>query len=248
VELNWSTFVLEIVNFVVLVFILKRFLYRPVLDVIAQRRKAVEVRLQEAHHVQEEAEALKNQYDARLTQWQNEQQAAKDALAREIDDERTRRLAELASELDQEKQKTRVAEQRQFAERQRTTEQQALRQGAAFSSRLLGQACGPELEAQLLNMLVDLTQLSNEQIARLREQWGDPTRAIEVSSTFPLTSTQCDRLESALHSISGQSTPVHFNRDEALLAGLRVVIGAWVLAANVRDELQGFTELASVPH
>ena len=50
-ELNWSTFVLEIVNFVVLVFILQRFLYRPVLAVIERRRKSVEDRLSEAHRI-----------------------------------------------------------------------------------------------------------------------------------------------------------------------------------------------------
>ncbi len=37
-ELNWSTLLLEIVNFLVLVWILKRFLYRPVLQVIEERR------------------------------------------------------------------------------------------------------------------------------------------------------------------------------------------------------------------
>ncbi len=29
-----------------------------------------------------------------------------------------------------------------------------------------------------------------------------------------------------------------------LLAGLQVIVGAWVLAANVRDELAGFAELS----
>ena len=36
-ELNWTTFALEAVNFMVLVWILKRFLYKPVLAAIAQR-------------------------------------------------------------------------------------------------------------------------------------------------------------------------------------------------------------------
>ena len=58
-ELNWSTFLLEIINFLVLVWILKRFLYQPVLDVIARRRKAIEAQLAEALRLQDEAESLK---------------------------------------------------------------------------------------------------------------------------------------------------------------------------------------------
>ena len=40
-ELSGSTFVLEIINFLILVWILKRFLYKPVLGVIAKRRKSM---------------------------------------------------------------------------------------------------------------------------------------------------------------------------------------------------------------
>lgn len=37
-QIDWTTFVLEIVNFLALVWLLKRFLYTPVLDVLARRR------------------------------------------------------------------------------------------------------------------------------------------------------------------------------------------------------------------
>jgi F-type H+-transporting ATPase subunit b len=42
----------------------------------------------------------------------------------------------------------------------------------------------------------------------------------------------------------GADAKVRFEQDAALLAGLRIRIGAWVLGANLRDELQGFVELA----
>ena len=55
------------------------------------------------------------------------------------------------------------------------------------------------------------------------------------------------RLETALRKVSGLSVPIRFIQDETLLAGLHIVIGAWVLTANVRDELKGFAEFASAP-
>ena len=51
-ELSWSTFFLEIINFLVLVWILKRFLYKPVMDVIARRREGIE-----AHRLEQRAAA-----------------------------------------------------------------------------------------------------------------------------------------------------------------------------------------------
>jgi len=246
-ELNWSTFVLEMINFLVLVWILKRFLYQPVLDVIAARRKSIEDRLAEAHRIEQEAGQLREQYAGRLSDWETERRQARDELTREIDGERARQQAELRAALEQEREKARVADERRQSGQRRAVEQQALRLGAAFSSRLLEQAAGPELEARLLQMAVDgLQGLPAEQRSRLREQWTDASQPIDVSSAFPLSDAQRDSLTAALLGLAGRSD-IRFRQDAGLVAGLRVEIGAWVLAANVRDELQGFTELAGAP-
>ena len=47
-ELDWTTFALEIINFLALIWILKRFLYRPVLATLGQRRAGIEATLNEA--------------------------------------------------------------------------------------------------------------------------------------------------------------------------------------------------------
>jgi len=247
-ELNWSTFLLEIINFLVLVWILKHFLYQPVLDVIARRHKLIESQLTEAHQVQDEAESLKTQYEGRLADWEQERRQARDTLKQELDKERARQLSVLQATLEQEREKARVAQERQHAEQQRAIEHHALQQGAVFSSRLLEQASGPELEARLLTLLLaGLSGLSEEQTSKLRQQWGEPPDSIEVSSAFTMSAEQRQQIETALHRVSGLAIPVSFTQDAELLAGLRIVIGAWVLAANVRDELTGFTEFAHVP-
>lgn len=247
-ELNWSTFVLEIINFLVLVWILKRFLYQPVLDVIAARRKAIEDQIAAAHAIEAEAKALKEQYTGRLSEWEAEKRKAKQALTHELDEERGRRLSDLESAIEREREKARVAASRQQVEQQRAVEQQALQQGAAFTSRLLSQAAGAELEDRLLRLVTEgLKNLPQEQLSRLRHQWADAGE-IEVASAFDLSAAQRQQLSTALQAASGSTADVRFSRDETLIAGLNIVIGPWVLAANVRDELRGFTEFARAAH
>jgi len=245
-ELNWTTFLLEIINFLVLVWILKRFLYQPVLDVIEKRRHAIESGISEAKRLQSEAESLKDQYSGRLGEWEAERRSLRDAMSHEIDDERARRLAALESELSRAKEKARVADERQRLKEKRSTEQLALEQGAAFASRLLEQTSGPDLEKRFVSLLIEgLSGLSARASTGLREQWGAAPEAIEVESAYALDEPQRARLIAALKDLTGLSVPVHFAEDESLLAGLRITIGAFVLAANVRDELKGFAEFAS---
>ena len=94
-ELSWSTFVLEIINFLVLVWILKRFLYKPVLEVIARRRAGIEKTRVDAEALQADAEVLQKQYESRLADWNEERQQARDTLAHELEAERARKESEM---------------------------------------------------------------------------------------------------------------------------------------------------------
>lgn len=246
-ELSWSTFLLEIINFLVLVWILKRFLYKPVLNVIAQRRSGIEAQLDEAQHLHNEAEALKGQYEGRLAEWDRERQQARDSLVQELDEERQRQLQALQTQLSQEREKADVVNERRRNEALRETEHRALQQASEFATRLLSQAAGPELEARLVDMVIQqLAELGSEQTTALQAQWGEPLTAITVSSAYPLSTEQQQALQSRLASITGLSSPLQFKQEPALLAGLSITVGAWVLQANLRDELRGFAEFAHV--
>jgi len=244
-ELNWSTVVLEILNFLILVWILKRFLYQPVLDVISRRRAGIEKTLADAETRHAEAVSLREQYEGRLAEWSKERQQARESLARELEAERTRKLAELQTTLEQEQEKVRVAGVRRQADTLRKLEETALLHATRFTTRLLQQAAGPELEARLVDMAITgLAELPAERIADLRNSYGEPPAVVLVASAFPLPEDQHQRLVQALASIADPDIPQTFAQDSELLAGVRISIGAWVLGANLQDELKGFMELA----
>jgi len=244
-ELNWSTFLLEIINFLVLVWILKHFLYKPILDVIARRRAGIEDRLAKAQQLHDEANTLKTEYENRLVDWEHERQQARATLAQELNEERVQKIKSLQISLEQEREKSQVAESRLRTKTARATEYNALQQSAQFATRLLTRAAGPELEERLFDLLVDnLSNLSADQVAALNTQWSEKTKTITVASAYPLTDIQQKTLEKALTKMSGLAVPVLYEQHSDLLAGLNITIGAWILHTNIRDELKGFTEFA----
>ena len=244
-ELNWSTFLLEIINFLVLVWILKHFFYKPVMNAIARRRSVIEKSLHDANTLHEAAEVLRVQYENRLAEWEKERQAAQISLDREIETERTRRMEALRDTLGEERKKAQVIEQRRLETNRLRTEEMALAQGAQFATRLLSVAAGPELEQRLLDLLLkELTALPPKQLSTLRAAAGKTADRILVASTYPLNDATRLSLENTLASVLEVTTPFHYEQDKELLAGLRVTMGSWVLRANLQDELKSFAELA----
>ncbi|WP_346840046.1 F0F1 ATP synthase subunit delta [Microbulbifer sp. SAOS-129_SWC] len=244
-ELNWSTFLLEIVNFLVLVWLLKRFFYKPVQQVIARRQQGIEQRVAAAEKMQQEAQQLQQRYEGRLQEWEQEQRQARTALQEALRAERSQREQELDGQLQQQRQRAQAVAERHERERVQQLERRALEQGGEFAARLLQQGAGPELEGRLQALLVEaLADLPDEQLAALRAELAESPGAVEVASAFPLPQAQRSELTEALQELTPQPLQCHFVEDPDLVAGLRIGIGAWVLDCNISAELRGFAQAA----
>lgn len=244
-ELNWSTFLLEIINFLVLVWILKRFLYRPILSALEERRKKIEQSLHEATHQHTQAIALEQQYKERLDTWEHEKLQLRETLQQEIQNERTQKLEQLKTELECKRKKAVAIEQHQQAETLRQYQQKAHEQGARFATRLLNTVASKELESRLFDLLIEtFNNMNEEQQLSLLDACKTSSDAITVTSAYTLSETQRQQLEQKICTVQEQTMTFKYLQDEKLLAGLRIVIGAWVLSINLQDELNGFVELA----
>jgi len=115
-QFDWSTFVLEAINFLILLWILKHFLYKPVMAVIRRRKEAVDQAIDEADATRQHAEELKTQYENRLGDWEKEKESARTALRDEMAAERNRQLETLQHSLAQEQEKARAVEERRQEE------------------------------------------------------------------------------------------------------------------------------------
>jgi F-type H+-transporting ATPase subunit b len=244
-ELNLTTFILEIINFLVLIWLLQRFLYKPVLNVIAKRKAGIDEALAEAARVHEEAAALQEQYQESLSRWKLEKRNAQENLLREIEAQRARMLEELAIALEDERNKCKIIEERRRADEQLKNETLALANAATFASLLLKRAAGPELETRLFDLLLEqMANLPAATVENLRANHTEDLAAIIVYSAYPLADEQRAELQQRLGALLGKNLSYDYRHDPELIAGLRIVIGAWVLRANLQDELLGFTQFA----
>ncbi|QID18836.1 hypothetical protein G3580_15130 [Nitrogeniibacter mangrovi] len=240
-QLDWTTFLLQIINFLVLVWLLKRFLYRPVMDVIARRQAAIDQSVADARATEANARSLRADYEARLAELdtQHARQLAK--LADEIAQERQRRMDRLDADMATEREKRAALAEHEAAERQRKADMAAHRQASAFVSRLLGRLGDAHLDRRLLDMLIDdLPHLPAHQRDGLREAAAAPDAQLRVTSARPLDASARHALESALAEPAGRPLGADYATDDTLLAGVRVTLGPWLLAATLADELDYF--------
>jgi F-type H+-transporting ATPase subunit b len=245
--LDWSTFLLELINFLILLWILKHFLYAPVKAAIGARQARVESVLEEANARRAEAEQMRRDDEARRATWEQERAQAHAALDQELAAERARRVDALQAELQGRRDKAAILDERRSREAERQSQEAALALAAGFGSRLLARFADPALEARLVDMVIaDLPGLPKGHREALSASAGAEPVSVRVRSAYPLSDDQRAALKAALSQAAGRKDlHTEFEKDPGLIAGLQIDAGPLVMRANLRDELRLFAESAS---
>ena len=244
-EFNISTFALEIVNFLILIWILQRLFYKPLLDVIAKRKELISQSLIDAENIQQQAEALRDQYENRLQAWAHEKQQAIQQLQQQLEIEKTTQLNKFKVELEQKQQQATTAFLIQQQQLTQQFETQALRNAAHFAEVLLRQAATPELEIKLCQMLLEQwSTLPDACTLYFQTVTDTDTLLIKISSAYSLPEALQCQLQQKLSALIAKPFELSFAVEPSLMAGLAIDFGGWMLNANLQHELICFTELA----
>jgi F-type H+-transporting ATPase subunit b len=221
-HIDWWTLAFQTVNVLVLIWILARFFFRPVADVVAKRQAQANKILAEALAAREQA------IDAR---------ADADKVRAEISAERDGLIAEtlksaqvekanlLAQSLDE------IAKLHGAAEaaiaRERNAAKQAIVARASelsvnIAQRLLGRLPPTAaLSAFLEGLCRELSALSPEAKASFASVTA-ADRAIEVVTAAPLSKDQMEQVCDAIEAALGLKLPLAFRADQALIAGIEL--------------------------
>lgn len=245
-QMDWTTFVLEVINFLVLVWLLRHFFYRPVLAVLDARQTRVMAVKDEAATLYKDAEALKAQYDARIAAWSTEQDAARQKLDQELLLERNRSLGELKLTLADEEAKSRARGDAAALVRESSFNRQAMEEAYGAAAAILQRLASPALTSHIAQVFgEDLAAMPEEDRATLQQAvtaLGEQ-ETIDIASAHPLAEATRRELTKGLERAAGRHLQTHFREVPELLAGLRVAVGQCRLDASLSDELAFFRKM-----
>lgn len=229
-QIDWLTVAAQIFNFLVLVWLLRRFLYRPVLDMMAQRQKGISDRIAEAAAREQAAKRREDELAESQARFESDRGERLAALGREVRTSRQLLLAEARAEADQAS-----ARWRESVERERRAFTDALRDDLAVAitegaGRCVAALAGSALEASTR----EASTLDDRAFARFLEavKGVDPSTlrklrsadAIEVASATLVAGDPAReaRWREAIADTIGSDARLNFLHDPDLLLGAQL--------------------------
>ena len=243
-ELDATTFLLEVVNFLVLLWLLTRFLYRPM-------RAALDARAQTAAEQAAQLQSRSATLEARSADLQRQQheleqrrEAAEHDLASEIAREREARLSKLHREVEDERAKARARLDQELASVREQASDAARRVASSFITDYLRRLASPELEAAVARLfLTDLKQQSEAARAALREGLTlhrDGMAVIDVATAHEAPATLREQVDAQLRELLGAPVRLTWRIDAELLAGICVHLPGHQLEASLSRGVDAF--------
>lgn len=237
-ELSLTTLAFETINFVVLVFVLWRILYRPLRAIIDARRAAVEEELARAAEASERAEERQREWETR-----DEQLAAlRDDARREALDAAERERARILDRA-RDDASAELARARQLVENEREAVEQWVRRavwerGTALAGRMLQRLAPDRVDAILGERLVEALEGG---LASLDDADGVEVELAGAAQPPPELVAQ---VREVVRRSLGKAPRLTTVEDPSLLGGYTVRAGHRVVDASVAGQLAAFRELA----
>lgn len=234
---DWVTVIAQIGNFLVLVWLLKRFLYRPILNGIDAREAEIATRMGEADVARQKAVAAEAEFLEQKQQLLADNSVNAEQIRDRAEQEKNALLAETRKNLEREKQDWQAhleAERDRFISELHRASAETLYQ---LVRRALRDLADEDLEERIaLNVISKLKPLSSE----LTSAADRAEHAIATTHT-PLPEDTQKKMKAALERLA-PALPLSFATDTGQAPGLILRIGsvqvAWTIDSYT-DELIG---------
>lgn len=243
-QIDWWTLALQAVNFLVLVWLLWRFLYRPVRAVIEKRKQLAEQAMAEADRQKSEAEAARQRYEEARAGLAEERQQMLKTIHNEWDSERGKLLDKAKREAAGilEAARETIAKEREAALGDIRGQMASL--AVELASDLLRKAGSNASNGVYLEYLErQLKDMPADEVERLRKDLAADGAGLTVVTATPLGPGERETWTKRLSTWLGQSGTADFAADPEILGGAELRFPHAVLKFTWADQLRQAREL-----
>ncbi|NLY16495.1 MAG: F0F1 ATP synthase subunit B [Gammaproteobacteria bacterium] len=239
-SIDWVTLLAQIANFLLLVWLLKRFLYRPILRGIDEREAEIARRMRQAEQAKEQARQAELDYLQRSEQLLSSQQERLAAATAAAQQQRDKILQQARQQLEQEQQQWHEFLQQERQEFIRQLEVQAAYTLAELLRSALHELSGQPLEQAMLQRL---PQRIEPMLAELQPAIGSKHQAT-ITSASEICSQGQQQFVTDMKKLLPQ-LQWEFVLDEKQSPGLRLQMGGAQLDWTIESYVDSLRRLMS---
>jgi F-type H+-transporting ATPase subunit b len=242
---GWFTILAQAINFLILVWLLKRFLYKPILAAIDAREKGIATQLAAAVAKEAEAQKKSDDFQHKNEAFDKERAALLTKATDEAKGDRQRLLDQAKQDADALRDKRQAALQTEQQHLNQDIVRWAQKQVFAIARKTLADLSGASLEERMGDVFVSrvraLTGAAKDQLATA---FKTSNHTVSVHSAFDMPPAQQTAIESAVKETFAPDAHVQFETAPEMISGVELSTNGHKIAWSIADYLSDLEKSA----
>ncbi len=242
-RIHWFVLLCQILNFLLLMYLLKRFLYGRIIKAMDDREAKIVARFAEAEELKIKANEAAELYDKRnqLLSEKSEQMLNEATMAAEV------KRKELMEKVRAEAELIKVRWQEMLASEQEAffqdLRQRAARQIYATARKALTDLADANLEERIIDEFIRrIGELDKEKSAQIRKAISGQGNKIVVQSAFGIADKTQGRIEQALKGQISNGFTIRYDTEPEIVSGIELRVNGHKIAWSLNEYLETLVE------
>jgi F-type H+-transporting ATPase subunit b len=223
VQIDYFTAIAQIINFLILVYLLRRFLYRPVIKSMEEREQRIIFRLKEAEQKKKDADQEAESYRKMFQELSDKRQDMNSEIAKEAQILQTDLIKKVRDNVEASRVNWYEALQRQKESLLADLSQRAGNGIYAIVRRALQDLANEDLENQIINVFIrrlrNMDALEKEKFNEFYKTIGPQ---ITVKSTFEISEEMRRKIQEIVSDQTGEDTKIQYKIAPELICGIEM--------------------------
>ena len=246
--IDWFTVGAQVLNFLILVWLLKRFLYHPILDAIDAREQRIANELADADAKKAEAAKDRADFEQKNAAFHKEKANMLAQAMAAANSERQRLLEAARQDANQLAAKRQENLQQDVQNLNQEISRRTQQEVFAIARKALDDLAGTKLEERMVAVFVDRLQaLGADEKTKLTAALQAQAGPIVVRTCFDLAATEQTTVTKAIRDMLGEKSELRFVTAPDLVSGIELSSDghklAWSIGGYLTDLENGINEL-----
>ncbi len=248
--IDWFTVGAQALNFLILVWLMKRYLYQPILSAIDAREQRIAAELADAETKKAEAKKERDEFQHKNEEFDKQRGVLMDKATDEAKVERQRLIDEARKAADEMSAKRAESLRNDAKNLNQAISVRAQREVFAIARKTLADLAGVSLEERMSGVFMKhLRAMDDATKSKLAEALKSSSEAAVVRSAFELPLDQRAALQNAINETFSADVRLRFETAPDLVSGIEFIAGGQKVAWSIADYLvsleKGIDELLS---
>ncbi len=244
--IDWFTVIAQIVNFLILLGLLKYFLFDRIIQAMDQREERIRSRMEDAEEKNNRAEHEKKNYEQKNRELEEQKQQLLSEAREEAEKRKKELLGQAKAEVDSSRKKWREALQKEKESFLQNLNKTVSHEVYAISRRMVSDLANSNLNEQVVETFTNrLASLQEDEKQKILDSLEDSQQKVEVYTAFDLSENLQNRIADTVHKEINGDVELSFASEPQLGIGAELRVKGHRVGWNAQqylDELEKHTE------